>query len=130
MTDPEGKIFFADYLKSKGFDIVNFGTDYSCYDIEATHNGETYFFELKKRNNSSTDWGDSIIEKGKYEALDKLDGKVYVVNLFTDCFHIFPLHADHEEQNRYARKTTNWDRTKIHKVFISYPNSDESRREY
>ena len=130
MTDPEGKIFFADYLKSKGFDIVNFGTNYSCYDIEATYNGETYVFELKKRNNASTDWGDSIIEKGKYEALDKLDGQVYLVNLFTDCFPIFPLHADHEEQNRYARKTTNWDRTKIHKVFISYPNSDESRREY
>ena len=129
-NDSEGKIYFSNYLKSKGFNIVNFGTEYSCYDIEATYNGDTYYFELKKRNNSSTDFGDTIIEKGKYEALDKLKGKVYIVNFFTDCFHIFPLHSSHEEQHRFARKTTNWDRTKIHKIFISYPNSDKSRREY
>lgn len=129
-NDPEGKIYFSNYLKSKGFNIVDLGTEYSRYDIKATYNGNTYYFELKKRTVSSTDWNDSIIEKNKYDALDKLDGKVYIVNLFTDCFHIFPLHSPHEEQNRYARKTTNWDRTKINKIFISYPNSDKSRREY
>ena len=94
MTDPEGKIFFADYLKSKGFDIVNFGTNYSCYDIEATYNGETYFFELKKRNNSSTDWGDSIIEKGKYDkALTKLSSSK-TAKFIEPAIPLFPLEKD------------------------------------
>ena len=130
-NDEEGKKFFSSYLESKGLKVLNLGTQFSSYDIEAEDNdGNHYFFELKLRPIDSKKWGDTIIEKKKYDALDSLDGEEVVVNFFTDCFHVFPLHAEHEEQRHYCQKTNNWDTHKVPKILVSYKNTEKSRREY
>ena len=129
--DKEGKTFFSHYLEERGYDYVSIPDAVFCpYDIEAYKDGVRYIFELKNRPITSTKYGDSIIDSGKYTKLSQLDAKVYVVNFFTDCFHIHKLDSFDEKQNHMCQKTNNWDRTKVPRILISYKNKPTTRYEY
>lgn len=130
-NDTEKKLYFKEYLESQGFTNIDIPSDpYCIYDISGTLDNTEYYYELKVRSVTSTQYGDSIIELSKYNNLKGLQSPVYVVNFFTDCFHIHPLLSEHENQDHYCQKTNNWDRHKIRKVLISYKNTNKSRREY
>ena len=130
-NDIEGKIFFSHYLESKGYDHISIPDAVFCpYDIEAYRNGQRYIFELKNRTVTSTQYGDSIIDSGKYSKLSQLDAKVYIVNFFTDCFHVHKLDSYDERQNHMCQKTNNWDRTKVPRILISYKNKQSTKYEY
>lgn len=131
ITDPEGVLWFKSYLESKHFENIHIPEDkFSPYDIEADKDGKHYIFEIKNRSCTSTTWNDSIIESTKFNVLHHLKGEKYVVNLFTDCFHIHNLESEHEEQHHMCQKTNNWNRNKVHKILISYKNTQQSKREY
>lgn len=129
-NDPEGKEFFKRYLQSNGFEDINTTSKMAFYDMYAKKDGITYFFELKYRPITSTQWGDSIIESIKYDKLKTLGDNVYVVNFFTDCFHIHKLDSQYQLQEWMCQKTNNWDRHKVRKVLVSYTNTDKTRRGY
>lgn len=132
-NDSEGKIFFIDKLEKSGFNNVTTTDQYSYYDIEGEWNGIKYYFELKNRPCESTLYNDSIIEKTKYDNLYQLNkehNSVFIVNFFTDCYHIHHLLSPHTTQNHYCQKTNNWNRTKVPKTLISYMNTNKTRREY
>ena len=129
--DIEGKQYFSQYLKHNGYDHISIPDAIFCpYDIEAYKGGVRYIFELKNRPITSTRYGDSIIDSGKYNKLSKLDADVYIVNFFTDCFHIHRLDSFDEKQNHMCQKTNNWDRTKVARTLISYKNKSTTRYEY
>lgn len=129
-SDREGLAYFKRYLLNHNFTNVNITSNtYEAWDIDGTYNGQTYYFELKKRDIDSFQWGDSICEQHKIDAVpDK--NRAYLVNLFTDCITIIPLTADHEVQHKLCQKTHNWDRTKVMKNLLSYKNEDKYRHEY
>lgn len=130
-TDPEGKIWFSEWLDKKHFTNITIPTDPHCYyDIEADKDGKHYIFEIKNRPCSSVAWGDSIIELSKFNILKTFSGEKYIVNFFTDCFHLHHLESDHQLQNRFCQRTNNWDRNKIKKVLVSYKNTNKTKHEY
>lgn len=129
-NDPEGLIFFKNYLQNHHFtDIIIPEDEYNSYDIEGVYNGKKYRFEIKLRPIKSTQWNDSIIELYKYNILSVFDD-VYIVNLFTDCFHIHPLRSEHELQTHQAQRTNNWSKDKIKKILVSYKNTNKTMRSY
>lgn len=128
-NDPEGKVFFSKYLIGRGFYNIQTTTDFCSWDLEAEYKGVKYYFELKRRDIISTAWGDSICEQHKIDSCpDKKH--TYLVNFFTDCFTVIPITADHQVQHKYCQKTNNWDRRKVMKDLLSYPNKDEYKHSY
>lgn len=128
--DSEGTNYFKHYLENHNLTNVNITSDpFAAWDIDATYNGNVYYFELKKRDIDSYKWGDSICEQHKVDAVpDK--NRAYLVNLFTDCITIIPLTAEHEVQHKRCQKTNNWDKTKVMKNLLSYKNEDKYRHKY
>ena len=129
-NDAEGKEYFAQYLTDHQFSDVHITSDtYAAWDVDGTYSGQVYYFELKKRDIDSYQWGDSICEKHKIDAVpDKKHA--YLVNLFTDCLTIIPLTASYEVQHKYCQKTNNWDRRKVIKDLLSFKNEDKYRHPY
>ena len=85
----DGKEWFISWLKKHNFtDIVDTDTIsiYYHWDLEATLNGVRYAFELKNRTHLSTKYGDTTINKDKYEYLIHSPYKVILVTFFTDCW--------------------------------------------
>lgn len=127
--DEEGKILLKDVLERHGYSNIQLSPgQYDCYDeVAVNREGKTCYFEIKKRTvPHNNPFGDTIIEKKKFLNLQKLqnDGsKVFVVNIFTDLIlTIIPLEDPYSEQTVFAQRTNNWDRDKVKKIFISYPN--------
>lgn len=130
-NDPEGIYWFKEYLERHHFTNINIPDNQYCsFDIEADYRDKHYIFELKNRPCTSTAWNDSIIELSKFNILHHLDGEKYIVNFFTDCWHIHNLESEHEEQHHFCQKTNNWSRNKVRKILISYKNTNKTRREY
>lgn len=130
-TDPEGIQWFKEWLDRKGFTNITIPqNEFSYYDIEADKGDKHYIFELKSRPCTSYAFNDSIIELQKFNILKQFSGEKYVVNFFTDCFHIHELGSQHEFQDHFAQATNNWNRNKIRKVLVSYKNTNKSRKEY
>lgn len=135
--DEEGKILLKDVLERYGYKDVKLSPgQFDCYDETAIDKeGKICYFEIKKRTAPHNNpFGDTIIEKKKFQNLKKLqndNSKVFVVNIFTDyILTIIPLDAPHSEQTVYAQRTNNWDRDKVKKIFISYPNEKEYQYRY
>ena len=85
----EGKIYFISWLRDRGFeDIIDTDTlsQFTHWDIEGTYRGERYIFELKNRTHPSTKYGDTAINRDKYEYLIHSPYKAILVTFFTDCF--------------------------------------------
>ena len=127
--DPEGIKLFSKYLIANGFYNIQTTPRLCAHDLEADYDGTTYYFELKKRSITSTQWGDSICEQHKIDASPD-PNRTYLVNLFTDCLTIIPVTAEHEVQRKYCQKTNNWDKHKVLKDLLSYPNKPEYKHDY
>ena len=85
----EGKIYFISWLRDKGFtDIIDTDTlsQFTHWDVEGTYKGERFIFELKNRTHLSTKYGDTAINKDKYEYLIHSPYKAILVTFFTDCW--------------------------------------------
>ena len=85
----DGKEWFISWLKKHNFtDIVDTDTIsiYYHWDLEATYKGDKFIFELKNRTHLSTKYGDTTINKDKYEYLIHSPYKVILVTFFTDCW--------------------------------------------
>ena len=85
----EGKIYFISWLRDKGFtDIIDTDTlsQFTHWDIEGTYKGEKFIFELKNRTHKSTKYGDTAINKDKYDYLIHSPYKAILVTFFTDCW--------------------------------------------
>ena len=85
----EGKIYFISWLRDKGFtDIIDTDTlsQFTHWDIEGTYKGEKFIFELKNRTHPSTKYGDTTINRDKYEFLIHSPHKAILVTFFTDCW--------------------------------------------
>ena len=85
----EGKIYFISWLRDRGFeDIIDTDTlsQFTHWDIEGTYKGDKFIFELKNRTHLSTKYGDTTINKDKYEYLIHSPYKVILVTFFTDCW--------------------------------------------
>lgn len=129
-NDIEGVEYFKQYLENHSFTDVNITSNpYAAWDIDATYNGQTFFFELKKRDIDSYAWGDSICEQHKIDAVPDIK-RAYLVNLFTDCITIIPFSTPHQIQHKPCQKTNNWDKTKVMKNLLSYKNEDKYRHKY
>ena len=84
----EGKIWFISFLEDRGFtDIIDTDTlsQFTHWDIEGTYRGERYIFELKNRTHPSSKYGDTAINRDKYEYLIHSPYKAILVTFFTDC---------------------------------------------
>ena len=85
----EGKIYFISWLRDKGFtDVIDTDTlsQFTHWDIEGTYKGEKFIFELKNRTHPSTKYGDTTINRDKYEFLIHSPHKAILVTFFTDCW--------------------------------------------
>ena len=85
----EGKIWFISFLEDRGFeDIIDTDTlsQFTHWDVEGTYKGERYIFELKNRTHPSTKYGDTAINKDKYEYLIHSPYKAILITFFTDCW--------------------------------------------
>ena len=85
----EGKIYFISWLRDRGFtDIIDTDTlsQFTHWDIEGTYKGDKFIFELKNRTHLSTKYGDTTINKDKYEYLIHSPYKAILVTFFTDCW--------------------------------------------
>ena len=85
----EGKIYFISWLRDRGFtDIIDTDTlsQFTHWDVEGTYKGEKFIFELKNRTHLSTKYGDTAINKDKYEYLIHSPYKAILVTFFTDCW--------------------------------------------
>ena len=85
----EGKIYFISWLRDRGFeDIIDTDTlsQFTHWDIEGTYKGERYIFELKNRTHPSSKYGDTAINKDKYEYLIHSPYKAILITFFTDCW--------------------------------------------
>lgn len=83
----DGREWFIRWLSNHHFtDIVDTDTIsiYYHWDVEATLNGERYAFELKNRTHPSSKYGDTAINKDKYEYLIHSPYKAILVTFFTD----------------------------------------------
>lgn len=129
--DVEGKELFSKLLEWYNFTDIKLSGQYDYWDISAIDKeGYLCYFELKKRKAPHNNlYGDTIIEKTKFNHLMNLKNentKVFVVNIFLDdILTIIPIETPSSEQTVWAQKTSLWDRTKVQKVFISYPNKKD-----
>lgn len=121
--DADQKQVAADFLESIGFEDVQETNERTCYDLFGYKDGQLYRFEVKGRTFESTKYGDTTIEKCKYDRLSRFEN-VYIVSVFTDNkITLVPLDAPHTEFTRYASYTTYWtNKTIIPKTFVSYKN--------
>lgn len=90
----EGKSWFISFLKDRGFtDIIDTDTlsQFTHWDIEATYKEERYIFELKNRNHPSTKYGDTAINRDKYDYLIHSPHKSILVTFFTDCWCLIDI---------------------------------------
>lgn len=127
--DIEGTKFFSKYLIKNGFYNIQTTAEFCGHDLEADYKGKTYYFELKRRDISADTWGDSICEQHKIDSTPD-PNRTYLVNFFTDCFTIIPITAQHETQSKMCQKTNNWNRKKVLKNLLCYPNKKEYRHNY
>lgn len=130
-NDEEGKKFFANYLISNGFHDVTTTLPFTEWDLEATKDDIVYYFELKVRPKPAIDgkWNDSICEQNKLDTVPDLH-HAYLVNFFTDCFTVIPMKAEHTVQHKPCQKTNNWNRKKVMKDLLSYPNLEKYKHKY
>lgn len=134
-SDLENKILFTRYLEKRGFKVIEPNNPMQYFDLIGIKDGIHYVFELKRRWFDSTQYGDTIVELNKITKLKQLDfekgTKSYVVNLFKDCFHIHSIDEMVDIQVHQSPKSTYLENnTPIIKLFVSYKNTDKSRREY
>lgn len=124
IEDEEGKHLFTRFLRNLKFENVRLTDQFCRHDIEADFEGRTYYFELKKRPIPHTKYNDTIIDEDKYLALKQIQSdKVFVVNIFSDGYlTVVPLMDSKTFIPVMAQKTNNWDRTKVPKKLVSYPN--------
>ena len=127
----EGKCWFISWLKSKGFtDIIDTDTlsQFTHWDLEATYKGEKFCFELKNRTHPSTKYGDTAINRDKYEHLINYPHKAILVTFFTDywcmidvkrvepdsCFHrMCPHQTRFQDHHLMKKEMISWS---IHKI--------------
>lgn len=85
----EGKKWFICWLKHNNFtDITDTDSisQYCHWDVEAKYGENRYIFELKNRTHPSTKYGDTAINKDKYEYLIHSPYKAILITFFTDCW--------------------------------------------
>ena len=125
--DANQKQIAADFLESIGFEDVQETNERTCYDLFGYKEGQLYRFEIKGRTFPSTKYGDTTIEKCKYDLLSKFEN-VFVVSVFTDDkISLVPIEAPHTEFTRVASYTTYWaNKTPVKKTFVSYKNTQET----
>lgn len=130
--DPERLGLFSDFLANRNFKDITRTSQFCRWDIESTYNKKKYIFEVKYRpHNHDNRFNDSIIEYDKYLALKEQPHPAYVVNIFNDGYlTVIPLEAEHELQEKYCQKTNNWERTKVKKTLVSYPNKEKYLYQY
>lgn len=125
--DAKQKQITAAFLESIGFEDVQETNERVCYDLFGYKDDQLWRFEIKARTFPSTKYGDTTIEKCKYDLLSKFDN-VYVISVFTDDkISLVPLEAPHTEFTRVAAYTTYWaNKTPVKKTFVSYKNTLET----
>lgn len=111
-TEQQSKDFFKQYLQKKGFEkIIEPEDQYCYYDIEAEKDNKKYRFELKRRNMTSTKYGDGIMEIYKYNMFLK-DKNQYdyavLVSLFYDCIALSNIKQPIEKCIKVAALTTDF----------------------
>lgn len=131
VSDPEGVLYFSQYLIRKGFYNVRTTTPFTAWDLEADYNNKHYYFELKVRPKVALDgkYDDSICEKHKLEATPNIYTS-YLVNLFDDKMSIIPYTAPHQEQFRYCQATSFDPSNKQRKRLVSYHNDSTYLHDY
>lgn len=85
----EGKKWFISWLNNNNFtDIIDTDSisQYCHWDVEAKYGNEKYIFELKNRTHPSTKYGDTAINRDKYEYLIHSPYKAILITFFTDCW--------------------------------------------
>ena len=107
----EGKIWFISFLEDRGFeDIIDTDTlsQFTHWDIEGTYRGERYIFELKNRAHPSTKYGDTAINRDKYEFLIHSPYKAILVTFFTDCWCMIDVKSRYPDEDivRYCQHQT------------------------
>ena len=129
--DKEGLHYFSQYLISKGFYNIQTTTKFTAWDLEADHNGNHYYFELKVRPKVALDgkYNDTICEQHKLVATPDIN-RSYIVNLFTDKMTIIPYTAPYEVQHKPCQKTNNWDTHKVMKDLVSFKNEEKYLYDY
>lgn len=134
-TERESIAWFMGFLEGKGFINIKEtqSEDKFCYyDIEAelpTKKGITRWrFELKRRNFDSEKYGDTIIEKSKYDKFveDIRNGIMEqgrIVSFFTDVMVIDNVLNAYDVDFKMSGKTTDFnDKRLVQKTFVHYIN--------
>lgn len=128
-TEQDSINYFVKRLESKGWENINptqASNSYCYYDIEATYKGKLVRFELKRRNYKSDRFGDSIMEKYKYDNFveDMRKGvfaRGVLVSFFEDCFTIDDVSYPYDVDFVYANKTTDFEnRNIVQKTMVHY----------
>lgn len=85
----EGKKWFISWLNNNNFtDIIDTDSisQFCHWDVEAKYGNCKYIFELKNRAHPSTKYGDTAINRDKYDYLIHSPYKAILVTFFTDCW--------------------------------------------
>lgn len=122
----EGKGFLISLLKSHQFtDIIDTDiiSQYTHWDLEATHKGERYVFELKNRTFPSTKYNDTAINYDKYKYLLDCPYHSVLVTFWTDCWCMIDIKSCKPDSdiNRVCPHQTRFrDHTLINKHMVAW----------
>lgn len=131
-TEKDSIDFFVTQLEVSGFTDISTtqATNQFChFDVSAQWGKKKVVFELKRRNFSSSKYGDSSIEASKFVKLekDKRDGSIYdgfVVSFFSDIYTIDSIGEGYNIRSVNCAKTTEFtDQTKEDKLLICFPQN-------
>lgn len=122
-TDRSSREMAIQFLKRLGFENFEHQSETCRHDLECDKDGEHYYIEVKYREGyKSTDFGDSIIQLDKYNALKDLKN-VYIINIFTDNIITFINIKDpHKVIKRICKHTSWWGGQRELKDLVSYDN--------
>ena len=132
----EGKKWFIDYLsKHKFTDIIDTDTlsQFTHWDITANYKGISVCFELKNRDCYSWEYGDTEINKHKYQhLLSSPYEKVILVTFFKDkwCMINLKTTPPTREYSKVAIIAHNWNKGKGLKEFVNWDLKNIQLMEY
>lgn len=128
-TEQDSIDYLVNRLESKGWVNINptqSTNPYAYYDIEAEYNGVKVRWECKRRNYKSDKFGDSIMEKYKYDHFiedirkGEID-KAFLVSFFEDCLTIDDITYPYDVDFIYANRTTDFsNRNIVQKTMVHY----------
>ena len=110
----EGKTWFMDLLRRKGFEDVEETTQYAHCDVTATYKGEKMIFELKNRDAYFFTYMDAGLSKERYEFLRDCGMRAFYVCFWNDKWKVIDVKRCPPTGERYigSRRTTRFGDTR------------------